>query len=490
MAADDAYLYDEPMELHVLAGLFCDERLSSNEFQSKWLSLFGSAVPSDHQVKDARKLFTNRTSRAIFDAIVSAVRKHGKNQVLTPDIVYHEIPEADRGYIVADSSKGDPNVVSLRKEVVSAAMDPGVFSSSVETLRRLSILRSLDASLGEMKDAVREGNDIDSILDDIHRLSEVAASAKEVTLETPRQKMQRIREAASSGTLIRTGFKGIDDVLRGFEEGRLYVIGARPKVGKSLLTTNLVLNAMEQGAWVLLFSLEMMNKEVLSRMISAHSMVSVSKVWGECMVSNKLPSDYPEDPELREASESEQAISAYDRLILVSRDDNDDMSFPSITARINKVAQLAKSENRPMLVIIDYLQLLVEDKSNSNAEVSQITSTLKKLALASGAAIVLNSQLNRSGADTEPHSWMLRDSGAIEQDADVVMVLDRPSTRDPEAPQHLMVVNIELSRYSQSGKVNLEYLPDFGALSDMDDSNNMSTRAQDYDDDEELPDDD
>ena len=70
------------------------------------------------------------------------------------------------------------------------------------------------------------------------------------------------------------------------------------------------------------------------------------------------------------------------------------------------------------------------------------------------------------------------------------MMLDRPATRDPEAPQHLMVVNIELSRYSQSGKVNLEYLPDFGALSDMDDSNNMSTRAQDYDDDEELPDDD
>ena len=65
MAADDAYLYDEPMELHVLAGLFCDERLSSNEFQSKWLSLFGSAVPSDHQVNDARKMFTNRTSRAL-----------------------------------------------------------------------------------------------------------------------------------------------------------------------------------------------------------------------------------------------------------------------------------------------------------------------------------------------------------------------------------------------------------------------------------------
>ena len=84
----------------------------------------------------------------------------------------------------------------------------------------------------------------------------------------------------------------------------------------------------------------------------------------------------------------------------------------------------------------------------------------------------------------------MRESGAIEQDADVVMMLDRPATRDPEAPQHLMVVNVELSRYSQSGKVNLEYLPDFGALSDMDDSNNMSARVQDYDDDEELPDDD
>ena len=72
-------------------------------------------------------------------------------------------------------------------------------------------------------------------------------------------------------------------------------------------------------------------------------------------------------PELCEAAESESAIIAYDRLIMVSRDDNDDMSFSSITARINKVAQMAKSEKRPLLVIVDYLQLLVEDKSNSNA---------------------------------------------------------------------------------------------------------------------------
>ena len=85
---------------------------------------------------------------------------------------------------------------------------------------------------------------------------------------------------------------------------------------------------------------------------------------------------------------------------------------------------------------------------------------------------------------------MLRDSGAIEQDADVVMMLDRPATRDPEAPQHLMVVNVELSRYSQSGKVDLEYLPDFGALSDMESKSNMSARAQDYDDEDDLGNDD
>ncbi len=58
MAADDAYLHNEGMELHVLAGLFCDERLNSPEFQSKWLALFGVSTPSEHQVKDTRKLFS------------------------------------------------------------------------------------------------------------------------------------------------------------------------------------------------------------------------------------------------------------------------------------------------------------------------------------------------------------------------------------------------------------------------------------------------
>ena len=484
MAADDAYLYNESMELNVLASFFLSERINSPEFQSKWLAIFGSAMPSEHQIRDTGRLFTSGASKAIYNAIVSAVRKHGKNQVLTPDIVYHEIPEADREYVVLDNSQDYPNAVSLRKETVNAVIGIGDFSSSVEKLRQLATLRSLSSSLGELRDDVRKGAEIDAILSKINTISEVASSAKEVTLETPRQKVQRIRKAAGTGTIVKTGFREIDKLIRGFEEGRLYVIGARPKVGKSLLTTNLVLNAMEQGAWVLLFSLEMMNKEVLSRMISAHSMVPVSKVWGECMVSNQFPSDFLNDSEFREAAESEEAIIAYDKLIMVSRDDNDDMSFSSITARINKVAQMAKTDKKPLLVIIDYLQLLVEDKSNSNAEVSQITSTLKKLALASGAAIILNSQLNRSGADTEPHSWMLRDSGAIEQDADVVMMLDRPFMRDPEAPQHLMVVNVELSRYSPSGKIDLEYLPEFGALSDKEEQKSMSARAQDYDEEE------
>lgn len=484
MAADDAYLYNESMELNVLVSFFLSERINSPEFQSKWLAIFGSAMPSEHQIRDTGRLFTSGASKAIYNAIVSAVRKHGKNQVLTPDIVYHEIPEADREYVVLDNSQDYPNAVSLRKETVNAVIGISDFSSSVEKLRQLATLRSLSSSLGELRDDVRKGAEIDAILSKINTISEVASSAKEVTLETPRQKVQRIRKAAGTGTIVKTGFREIDKLIRGFEEGRLYVIGARPKVGKSLLTTNLVLNAMEQGAWVLLFSLEMMNKEVLSRMISAHSMVPVSKVWGECMVSNQFPSDFLNDSEFREAAESEEAIIAYDKLIMVSRDDNDDMSFSSITARINKVAQMAKTDKKPLLVIIDYLQLLVEDKSNSNAEVSQITSTLKKLALASGAAIILNSQLNRSGADTEPHSWMLRDSGAIEQDADVVMMLDRPFMRDPEAPQHLMVVNVELSRYSPSGKIDLEYLPEFGALSDKEEQKSMSARAQDYDEEE------
>ena len=484
MAADNAYLYNESMELNVLASFFLSERINSPEFQSKWLAIFGSAMPSEHQIRDTGRLFTSGASKAIYNAIVSAVRKHGKNQVLTPDIVYHEIPEADREYVVLDNSQDYPDAVSLRKETVNAVIGIGDFSSSVEKLRQLATLRSLSSSLGELREDVRKGAEIDAILSKINTISEVASSAKEVTLETPRQKVQRIRKAAGTGTIVKTGFREIDKLIRGFEEGRLYVIGARPKVGKSLLTTNLVLNAMEQGAWVLLFSLEMMNKEVLSRMISAHSMVPVSKVWGECMVSNQFPSDFLNDSEFREAAESEEAIIAYDKLIMVSRDDNDDMSFSSITARINKVAQMAKTDKKPLLVIIDYLQLLVEDKSNSNAEVSQITSTLKKLALASGAAIILNSQLNRSGADTEPHSWMLRDSGAIEQDADVVMMLDRPFMRDPEAPQHLMVVNVELSRYSPSGKIDLEYLPEFGALSDKEEQKSMSARAQDYDEEE------
>ena len=75
----------------------------------------------------------------------------------------------------------------------------------------------------------------------------MASSAKEVILETPRQKVQRIRDAAGAGTIVKTGFKDIDSLIRGFEEGRLYVIGARPKVGNRCSRLTLFLTLWNRG---------------------------------------------------------------------------------------------------------------------------------------------------------------------------------------------------------------------------------------------------
>lgn len=481
-------LVNRDVELSVLLGFFYDEEVGGADFLVKAISLFGTSEPGAEQIKESRKLFADPTCLDIYDALTRAMAKTRPGAVILPEAIMDELGARADGRVLLTMGEGDEYAdVIFSRDLPQAVSFPKRFSSAVAMLRDLSSRRQMVDMLSSLESSIESLEPLDDLSERLDALYKLSLSSREIKLETAADKMNRIRNAPKNASVIRTGLTELDELIGGFEGGRIYMFGARPKVGKTLVSVNFALAAMEQGAYVLFVAAEMQAREMMSRLISSHSMTPQSLVWGECFAKNKTPQEMlAADPEFERAAESADAIEAYSRLFIMAADDEgDNMLPPDIMARITAVSDMAKNEGRPFLVIVDYLQLLIRDRSRTVELTATLSNALKRLATATGAAIVVNSQLNRTGADTEPKSWMLKDSSALEQDADVICMLDRPSQRDEDLPQNLMTMIVEMSRYSGSGRVKVNYIGSCGALSDwVGDEPSGSSRGAGGDDEE------
>ena len=221
---------------------------------------------------------------------------------------------------------------------------------------------------------------------------------------------------------VKTGFPGVDSRLLGLRGGQMVVIGARPGVGKTSLCLNLATNAAESGVTVALFSLEMSKQEIAQRLLSARSAIPLTEIRS-C--------DIGEDrwPQVLEAVES---LSTLDILV----DDTPGTTVTEIRAKARRMLH----GKRHGMVIIDYLQLLSSSSRGDNraAVVGEMSRGMKIMAKDLGVPVVTLSQLNRvveGRPNKRPQLSDLRESGAIEQDADIVMLLDRSLTpEEAESP--------------------------------------------------------
>lgn len=219
---------------------------------------------------------------------------------------------------------------------------------------------------------------------------------------------------------VRTGFPTIDQCLLGLRAGQMVVIGARPGVGKTSFALNLATNAAYHGASVAFFSLEMSRVEIAQRLLAAYSRVGLREIRSSRIAREQWPALV-------------QAVSDISELDIVI-DDTPGTTVTEIRAKARRI--LHGKENG--LVIVDYLQLISPPSGRFRAdsratEVSEMSRGIKILAKDLGVPVVALSQLNRTVENRQgkrPQLSDLRESGSIEQDADIVALLDRSMTEE------------------------------------------------------------
>ena len=245
---------------------------------------------------------------------------------------------------------------------------------------------------------------------------------------------------------IPTGFPDLDQRLNGLQPSELVVLAARPSMGKTALVCNLAEGvAMEAGLGVLLFSLEQSNLELAERLLCIRSQVN----------SHRLRSGTLDDDERKLLVHASAELSEAPLFL----DDQPGRTIAQITA----VARRLQRRNGVRVVIIDYLQLIEpEDKSSPpEQQIALITRRLKALAKELSVPVIALAQLNRGvehREDKRPRLSDLRESGAIEQDADVVMFLHRPEHYNPEDRPGEADVIIAKNRNGPTDSVTLTWI--------------------------------
>ena len=275
------------------------------------------------------------------------------------------------------------------------------------------------------------------------------------------KKIDAASRARGRVTGVETGFMDLDYKTSGLQPSDLVLIAARPSMGKTAFVLNLAQHmAFKRDQAVAVFSLEMSKEQLVNRMLSLESHVDAQKIR-----TGRLT-----DEEWMNLVEGSANIAGSKLFI----DDTPGITFPVLRSKCRKL----KMEQDIKIVIIDYLQLMSGDgKSNAASrqqEISDISRGLKALARELNVPVVALSQLSRAVEQRPDHRPMLsdlRESGAIEQDADVVMFLYREGyyNRDlSEAEQRVAEVIIAKQRNGPIGTVNLLWIPELTKFTDMD----------------------
>ena len=244
-----------------------------------------------------------------------------------------------------------------------------------------------------------------------------------------------------------TGFSDLDKVLVGMGEGDLVLVGARPGMGKTSFTMNVAANvARTKKKTVCVFSLEMSAAQLVSRMISSEARVDSYNIRKGSLSADEWTS----------IAKASSILSECDILI----DDTSGMTVAGMRAKLRRIKNLG-------LVVIDYLQLMQSDKKNDNRvnEVGDISRNLKLLAKDLKVPVITCAQLSRGPESRENKRPMLsdlRDSGAIEQDADIVMFLYRDEYyNDSDDAQNTAEVIVAKNRHGSLSNVKMGWLPQF-----------------------------
>lgn len=295
------------------------------------------------------------------------------------------------------------------------------------------------------------------------KVFEIARSGKTTTIKNARSSVEsavkEIERRLSGGmdmTGVPTGFTDFDKISGGLQPGALYILAARPSMGKTALAMNIAQHAAAQeNVPVLIFSLEMSAEQLIQRMLSSESEVNIREMFeSQRMVDEKW----------RKLMDAASTLSRSPIYI----DDSSMLNTMDLRGRCRRF--FAKHKEEKGLVVVDYLQLMdvaAKSAENRQQQVSEISRALKGVARELDVPVLALSQLSRAvetrGGDKRPQLSDLRDSGAIEQDADMVVFLYRQAyyALEAEHSDPTSEVIIAKHRNGATGKVELIFLKEY-----------------------------
>ena len=402
--------------------------------------------PDDFYVKQNREIYETIYSMFNYSLTIDPVTVL---ENMKQNGVYDE--NTSRGYLLQlmDTTPTAANV----KEYIGILKDKTLLRRVAETAGELTVLIQQGTETGQdvleaaeqRIYAIRQG-----------RAAQGLTPISQVLLNV----YARLEELAASDSAIpglSTGLTDLDRAISGLNKSDLILLAARPGMGKTSMALNILLEAgKKSGKNVVFFSLEMSREQLALRLISSECFVDNKKL----VTGNLAPEDWEK---IMVATESLNRSH-----ILI--DDDSTVSVADILAKCRRVDNLG-------LVIIDYLQLMQSaggrqySGENRQQVVSDISRALKIMAKELDVPVLCLSQLSRaneSRSDKRPMLSDLRESGAIEQDADIVMFLYREGYYDKETPNpNLAECIIAKNRHGETRTVELQWLPEFTTFGNM-----------------------
>ena len=295
--------------------------------------------------------------------------------------------------------------------------------------------RLMHAGTAITRDAMQGSKSVEAMLDDAERrIFNIAMHNNEDTLTQIRpvvyesyQRINTLINLKGKLTGVPTGYADLDSMTSGLQKSDLIIIAARPSQGKTALGLNIAAHAaIREGKTVAIFSLEMSKEQLVMRLFASEARVNMQNV------NHGTPSSQ----ELLKLAEANLTLANANMYI----DDRSNISVAEIRSKCRRL----KARNGLDMIVIDYLQLMKTPNGSDNRvqEVSELTRSLKILARELNVPIVLLSQLSRKAAERKPAMSDLRESGAIEQDADIIIMIYRdPSRTDDNSAEIIVAKN-------------------------------------------------
>lgn len=353
-------------------------------------------------------------------------------------------------------------LVGLQEEIHAV----GLIAQHAKIIKEKAVLRELIRSAFGIITTCYDQNelDINAVLDGaeqtIFKISNKRAAHSfvqlDIWLKKTFQHLSDIKSHSKGITGIPSGYSQLDQMTSGFQGGDLIVLAARPSMGKTALALTLASHAAINGATVGFFSLEMSAEQLSLRLLSSESGIAHHHIRNATISSDEWV-------ELTSVA----ARLAEMKLFI---DDSAMLNLMDLRAKARKL----KVEHNLQLLVIDYLQLLHSSRRHENRhqEVSEISRSIKALAKELNIPIIALSQLSRavdSRMDKRPMLSDLRESGAIEQDADLIMFLYRDIVYNPDAENPaLSELIIGKQRNGPTGTVHLNFIRELTKFVDAD----------------------